>query len=842
MANVVNNFSSNYTYTDNIRLFKENDPYHYTVDNIPLQQLQNNIRYLRELFLNSQLSIEDIDRSSFGELKPYFEGNDRTLKIKPGRFTARINSAYSDNPLQKLIFSDKTSTIKTLISEDSNVIRELVDKLVNQEIMTNANGLSDRISFWATVDPETPLPTILIQNFGPSLGQASFNWPLLKGFDSNFDTVLRQGLMGKELQDLHMELVKQWQGVARTAIVDIPETLEVDIPDFDIDDFFSVDSANQKIATGSTPSFRIDLVFIYSKPVDSSGVPIVKFDSEGQPYVLTTPAVGILKGAGLGYSNVSSLSKYSFSNERPNTLDAFGNPAMIPNAADTSGSTNGFLESALTSRDVHGSFPSPEDLLNIAPNLIADLESNDLQLIGQSILPICYILVENDNSLPTNVLGQTILSNSDILDIRPFFRTAELTYNERAGLAGAVPALSLANPAVGKAQLYYELQKIKDEIGSNNGGGGGGGGGGNGGGGITTVDSPRPIAKAYVWGGWLYGPEGALWDAYEKSLNNNSTIAHNILNVFAGQQESNGLTSNAKNILGFPDSVNLQVPIFPTWDFPEWTTTRTDRGLYPNDWMDCSMPMGAGLDAKLGGCPGMRTTTRNQLNLPAQNNLFPGNLPTPGSFNSSKLLLRFCKKTITITNIPTWVKDTLVQANYLNCMPLADANGDGNANSTGPGRGGWSNISITKSEIINNQQTITVVCSWLSNNKDSNSFSNFHPRGQRSDYSLAGTLAISPKFNQTLGLTQGDSWDTPLMGVAIYPSIEIIITGLTEKYSDPTYTNYGLPTDPANKPFIELPAQTTGGVITGYDLQLSNTAGIRPWEQTITYHSTIKAL
>ena len=58
----------------------------------------------------------------------------------------------------------------------------------------------------------------------------------------------------------------------------------------------------------------------------------------------------------------------------------------------------------------------------MAPLISEKLENNAYELIGQSILPVAYVFVQGSS--------QVVLS-TDVVDIRPLFRTAELSYNER---------------------------------------------------------------------------------------------------------------------------------------------------------------------------------------------------------------------------------------------------------------------------------------------------------------------------------------------------------------------------------------------------------------------------
>ena len=128
----------------------------------------------------------------------------------------------------------------------------------------------------------------------------------------------------------------------------------------------------------------------------------------------------------------------------------------------------------------------------MAPLLALDVGDDDLQLVGQTALPLAYIVVNKTS---------TVIATNDILDIRPFLRTTEFTYNERAGVAAANPPLSLANPAVGLFQLQNVVTQLDTKI--------------------TTVVPPGDSGKAlytdYVMGGIAYGVEGTLLTMNEQA-------------------------------------------------------------------------------------------------------------------------------------------------------------------------------------------------------------------------------------------------------------------------------------------------------------------------------------
>ena len=94
---------SQYRFTNPIRFFKSNDPIYYEVENIPLKQLQENDMWLKDQIFNLKLTAEGgVERQNINELRPYSSGDDNIVRVKPGRFTARINDAYNLTSLQVL--------------------------------------------------------------------------------------------------------------------------------------------------------------------------------------------------------------------------------------------------------------------------------------------------------------------------------------------------------------------------------------------------------------------------------------------------------------------------------------------------------------------------------------------------------------------------------------------------------------------------------------------------------------------------------------------------------------------------------------------------------------------
>ena len=492
----INYFESSNRYTDPVRYFKANDPYYYEVDNIPVKQLEENSNFLKDQidgllreqgreFLSD--NTRGLDRVRFNELKPTVDGTDSKVRVLPGRYTARINDAYSKDPLQFItqVFTgpntDETSKYKIGTAKNADVeasLNKWQDRLTSNA--TLMNGLFERVFVYGMkdiytasegVDSNDPNNVREPSTFG---GQQSF-WPGFIGMinefagqpdSEGFYQMLRADFRGTATDEnfritgrLESEFIKRWRGVARTSIVDVSETLEIDIPKFEPEDFFYFDENNNKQTV--TANQRIDLVFIYSKAIDQSETSLPAYTA-GSPRTITQPTLGILKGAGLGVRKFQDSGVAGSTNpqSRIDLQSIDGVTLMIPNSSDELAENTGFATSA--GSVVRGSFPSPDDLMNLAPLLAETLSTNSVALIGQSILPVAYVVVKNDAGL--NSVGDTIITDNDVIDIRPFFRTTELAYNERAGIAAATPQLSIANPVVSEAHLDFVKEEIKDGV------------------------------------------------------------------------------------------------------------------------------------------------------------------------------------------------------------------------------------------------------------------------------------------------------------------------------------------------------------------------------------------
>ena len=139
---------SSYRFTNPVRFFKANDPIYYEVDNIPLKQLQENDLWLKDQIFNLKLTTEGgVERQNINELRPYVTGSDNVVRVKPGRFTARINDAYKLTPLQILdnLTGDGVTEYNTWTADslNSSDLQNIISKF-KEAVQINLNGLTER--------------------------------------------------------------------------------------------------------------------------------------------------------------------------------------------------------------------------------------------------------------------------------------------------------------------------------------------------------------------------------------------------------------------------------------------------------------------------------------------------------------------------------------------------------------------------------------------------------------------------------------------------------------------------------------------------------------------------
>jgi hypothetical protein len=674
--------NSPYRFTDPIRLFKANDPYYFEIDNIPIKQLQENCLWLKDQIRTlSQPTLSAVKRADLDELRPFANGGDRTIRVNPGRYTARINDASLRTPLAYLrkVMGEAVGDVDAWETALPNAGTFDEDKDLNGALETSLNkfktiisqnalgmnGLVERAFTWPLINSDKPInntgavstsTTNLSYggsddndlggnaSYAPFIVAQALLWAKSKGSGddrillSTYDTTDDTNGWAK-LPKTENYFIKAWRGVARLAIVDVDQEIQVEVPVFDPKDFSYVDEDGNETAVNGVKQ-RIDLVFIYSKPIDLSAVNILNKNGK---QTITKPTLGIVKGAGIKV-------RYQESNDINKDYIVPTQDSILANPADQFNENMGFTSTSSNdiAADVRGSFPAPDDILNIAPLLSEKLENTAYELVGQSILPVAYVFVQEDSQL---------ILPSDVIDIRPFFRTAELAYNERAGIAAAFPQLSLANPAVGKAQLDLEVKKLKDSI-------------------NFRIDAslleaaqaqrrPTVAAVGYVFGGWNFGPEGALYDYYSRVLGaqNLDTTSEDIKDYIVKQYGYGGLNTN------------IPVPVYPDWDKAQWCVEEDldYKGLYPNDYINVFLGVNTGdsplvaasykdgvsqTGAKIEG--GTPERIAKLLNDPKATRPF---------------IFYYVSKRIKFQR-PTWLADYKIDVNYVNCLPKSAQGND----------------------------------------------------------------------------------------------------------------------------------------------------------------------
>lgn len=749
---------SSYRFTDPIRYFKANDPIYYEVDNIPLKQLQENNLWLKDqlakleyvqIFNTSNITNQTTQqllaqgRAGFTELQPFVNGSDNVVYVRPGRYTARINDALNLKPLQLITQLDDNEYVNSyeFKTNRDSTLRAILTKF-NTQLEANAMGMNglieraftkasknlDNVSqYLSTSNPryeqtpqgvaELPYPGTIGQTHIYNLAVNAVSSTLI---ENNIDGLL-------SLPWHESNFIKKWRGIARTSIVDIQNTLSIEIPPFSQEDFYYINQ-NGVRTTLNAASQRIDLVFIYSKPIDTSSASIAKFPTGAtSPTKIYAPQLGIVKGAGIGLNLATQNFNLNTPQSKIELQDAEGNQMIIPSISDQLGANLGFS-------GIKGSFPSPDDLMNIAPLLSEKLEDNHIALLGQSILPIAYIVVKSSAS--PNPAGNPIITSEDVIDIRPFFRTTELAYNERAGIAAAHPQISIVNPVATEAYVDLVARKIKSEFPTVSTGGGGG---------PTNVPSgvaliggtvnkvvPRVIGSGYILGGLNYGPEA-------------------VIKRFISTKNP-GLSDGQKNQKIYTDFMypeGLAFPGNPAWDLAYWAIEKypqaagTQRGDWLNYWV---RDFGAGMASW------QNALTYNE----------GGNDNIPGEYG-----WYYTAKKITIDlSDPSlyWVKDIKVNLNYFNCIPVGTRDSFG----------------LKYSKYKNGNFIDVYIYSFSPNNHTTQEYPQ-HPAFQRDIVRHSYFVGSSPIFKDTLKPYRGISGPND-GGLCEYPTVAFEVVGIPEEY------------------------------------------------------------
>jgi len=691
--------TSTHLFTDSIRYFKANDPYHWTVNNVPLKQLEENILWVKDQVGNPLSEEEDnsivgdVDRSTFTELRPFSTGSMK-VTVSPGQFMGRVNDAYgtgiSDLVVNALMDYSKGGYERSRsVTLPDNILYDLIGASTSG-VLGN-NGLYDHLQ--THVANFDSVGSIEYQHmYGKdkkNLKLGMYDIPKVKLSLWQQDTTTNTLWFPNptDLQQLAVNYTRVWGSPFRTSLVNVNKQLDIDIPILTDNDYVS---ENPTIA----PDLRIDLLFVYTKPIDASSTTIAKPQASigsVSPVTLTAPALGIVKGAGIVSLSTSSIGGEWDGQKVDSTfLDT-------PLYKDNKDNKNNFLKRELSNLDANlnpqiasplgdamstGNFPSPDDLMNLAPYLADELAgSKSSALIGQSVLPLAYIFVRRD---------QTMIKNSDILDIRPFFRTAELTYNERAGLAAANPPASLANPVVTDSDLQRRISEVKRTI--------------------VDVDAfmptmPTIVGAGTIFGGLKFGVEGALlrmgavggagstqggFQAIESPPYN-----FDVCSLYYGENQDI-IETWFQEQFGYHEGGEMQViPLDPDWDLADWAVEKNCAG-WVTDYINVGWTTAAGHPKSTGAAAtNNRTPQFGPLGRAMETWIATGSkedgrsFVTPGKAflwqvdlvwdaddrNGRVRLdgtqITYVKKKINIdtTDVSNWMGSYDVKAQFVNCVP-----------------------------------------------------------------------------------------------------------------------------------------------------------------------------
>ena len=676
---------SSHKFVDPVRVFKANDPYHWTVDNIPIKQLQENVLWLKDQLSTDDISTSSGSRRAFDELKPTAQGSDRFIKVSPGNFIGRVNDAYNTGISRLLVsakgdYSQGVYNTKESVSIDSKVLRRLIGETTDAII--GNNGLYDHLQHHTS--NSTVNNIVDWGNFytydtkNDKSNDGILDIPKIKLALWQPDTTTHSYLPDfTGLQQRSTEWARAWGAPFRTSLVNIEKPLSIRVPEFDDSDYV------KEVANTYVPNVRIDLLFIYTKPIDASSTSIA-YPVGGSAASITEPQLGLVRGAGLislkgaggwtgktidkvfldssEYTDNFQDKNYWF--EQGSTFDSDGNLKISSPITDQS-------QSLFGTSGVHGNFPSPDDLMNLAPYIYSEINNGTYgALVGQSVLPVAYIFVHK---------GETIISNNNILDIRPFFRTAELAYNERAGIAAANPPTSLANPVETSQSIGTKLDKLNSKIQTDIGNG------------SYAPNYPRPVGAGTIFGGIKYGVEGILVAmAQGTDLKDGSPFVR-IDDPAWGWDNTNDLATNRAvidnyfyNHLGYT-AAPVNIPLDPDWDIADWAENiggDQPGGSCPTDWINTSF-VAAGQKATGGA------NFQNSFATPAHNltyaddwlvNTAGGAMsrtpteankrPVAASVANTGSQLFYLKKRINLDKTQvSWMTDYEVILDYANCAP-----------------------------------------------------------------------------------------------------------------------------------------------------------------------------
>lgn len=365
----------------NIRFYQPNDPYYWEVDNLPLTDLLNNDIALQDRLRSLESRIGGLTEGEGGT-----GGNGTTTGTGSGVLSGSIGlgsikdlKAYTE-PLEGV-----PARFGKIYVQPGKFLARV------QMPGTRENGsgmMRDKCTYFNNED---------LYNVG-----------------------------GLESQETQLDFVRESRGLARTAMVEFltnnsGQNKFISIPSFDETEFNGSDA----------PLERLDLIYIKgSKPLDCQGDSPTTPSTYNQNHV-PQASLGVIKGA-------------YFRTEPVGGVNSNG-PRFTDGVERLNGRTIGMANGDIPQNTVlenFGTVPMPDDLVNFAWHRNYTSETQELgiqQLTNKQIeyeaafsIPIAYVRV------PRSYRVGDPINPRNVIDARPFFRSAELDYNERAAIAASV--------------------------------------------------------------------------------------------------------------------------------------------------------------------------------------------------------------------------------------------------------------------------------------------------------------------------------------------------------------------------------------------------------------------
>lgn len=262
-------------------------------------------------------------------------------------------------------------------------------------------------------------------------------WRMMRDDDNNFNNTSFAGEEGLNSTSLADDFVRYTKGMGRTSVVELYPNSDgsdksVVIESFDATEFNS----------NSAPVERLDLIYI-----KATGA----LDTDHTNLGIPLASVGIVKGAYFRTDNGAGLQS--------------NGSRFETETGRLAGRMTGMASSEITTGTNFGSVPSPDDLTNFAwhrrnANLAqgasdwSTMLQENVETQAAFTLPVAYVRV------PQGYTAGQPIPTANVIDIRPFLRSTELSYSERAAIVASVSPNG-SNPFVTDSRLMFEIGKLE---------------------------------------------------------------------------------------------------------------------------------------------------------------------------------------------------------------------------------------------------------------------------------------------------------------------------------------------------------------------------------------------